>query len=102
MVHPHCSNFKYFPSCLCVVKILRTRKFYTARFITRLALCHPIRVISSDSRCDLSGSSCYPTRIEMQLVLYPNSKTFTIIQNDLRLLKMNSGHSKTVFTLLAQ
>ena len=38
---------KYFPSCLCVVKILRTRKIYPARFITRLALCHLVRVMSS-------------------------------------------------------
>ena len=31
--------------------------------------------MSSDSRYDLFGSSSYPARIEMQLILYPNSSS---------------------------
>ena len=68
---------------------------------------HPTRVMSSDSLYDLSSSSWYSTRIKMQLVLHPtrvainnHSKSFPIIWNDLRLIKMNSSHSKTAITLL--
>ena len=40
----------YFLSCLCLIKILQTRKLYPASFITQLTLCNPARVMSSDLR----------------------------------------------------
>ena len=64
--------------------------------------------MSSDSRYYLSSLSWYSTRIKMQLVLYPSSSSnwqslekSLIIPNDLRLVEMNSSHSKTAMTLLA-
>ena len=64
--------------------------------------------MSSDSRYYLSSLSWYSTRIKMQLVLHPSSSSnwqslekSSIIRNDLRLVEMNSSHSKTAMTLLA-
>ena len=64
--------------------------------------------MSSDSRYYLSSLSWYSTRIKMLLVLHPSSSSnwqsiekSLIIPNDLRLVEMNSSHSKTAMTLLA-
>lgn len=95
LVHSHWSSllfqfpflYKYFPSCLCFIKILQTRKLFPARFITRLAFCHPVRFVSANSRYDLSDSSCYPARIEMQLLLSPNSSNQQLFEKKFDYLK---------------
>ena len=86
---------------MCIVKILRIRKLYPTRFITQLVLCAtrimicPARLVT---RLELKCNSfCIQTRVAISNY----SKSFSIIRNDLRLLEMNSSHSKTVFTLLA-
>ena len=70
---------------------------------------HPSRVVSSDSlnmicparldtRLELKCNSlCTPGRV----VINNHSKSSPIIRNDLRLIEMNSSHSKTAMTLLA-
>ena len=70
-------------------------------YVIRFALCHPTHVMIYPARlvtqfelkCD---SFCIPTREATSNYL----KGFSIIQNDLQLLEMDSSHSKTVFTLL--
>ena len=95
-----CSNI--FP-CVCVqLKFLRTRKLYSARFITQLGLYHPTCVMICrasfvtrfESKCI---SLCTPARV----AIINHTKSFPIIRNDLRLIEMKSSHSKTAMTILA-
>ena len=76
-------------------------KFYGPEKFIQLVLLPNSRYISSDLRYGLSGSSCYPARIEMQLVLYLNlssnqqllektfdyQKRFTITRDELQSLE---------------
>ena len=75
------------------IYILLTRKLYSARFITHLALCH--------SRLELKCNSfCTPFRIPARVAINNHSNSFSIVRNYLRLGEMNSCHSKTAMTLL--
>ena len=76
-------------------------KFYGPEKFIQLVLLPNSRYISSDLRYSLSGSSCYPARTEMQLVLYLNlssnqqllektfdyQKRFTITRDELQSLE---------------
>ena len=94
LVHPHRTSllflfhflFKYFSSCLYVVKIFWTRK-----------LC-PVRLAHLVTRLELK---CNSFSISTRVATSNYSKSVSIFRNDFRLLEMNSAHSKTVFTLLA-
>ena len=58
-------------------------------------MIYPVRL---DTRFELKCNLfCTPARVAIN----NHSKSFPIIRNDLRLIEMNSSHSKTVMTLLA-
>ena len=109
LVHPHRTSllflfhflFKYFSSCLYVVKIFWTRKLYPVCFITQLALCNltcvMICLAHLVTRLELK---CNSFNISTRVATSSYSKSVSIFRNDFRLLEMNSAHSKTVFTLL--
>ena len=110
LVRPHWTSllfqfnflFKYFPSCLCAVKILRTRKLYPVRFITQLTLCHRTCVMICPARLATQlESKCNSFCTSIRVATSNYSKRFSIIRNDLRLPEMNSSHLKTVSTRLA-
>ena len=78
-----CTNI--FPRVYVLLKFYRPENFF--QLVLLPDFCHPVRFVSANSRYDLSDSSCYPARIEMQLLLSPNSSNQQLFEKKFDYLK---------------